>query len=255
MASGMAERIAAEQSRELLGSFLEPATLEERLEGLNSTTQEFMDTEGRWVRLRFIVIKRSTAGKLQRVLMAFEFIDEDRKRQETLRKLSETDLMTGIRNRGSGERLVRQCMAEGRKGLFCLMDADKFKSINDTFGHSVGDKVIIAIADCLRKTFRDSDVVFRLGGDEFCVYAEGVDNKAIAQKILQRLFDKINSIEISEIGTRRISLSVGATFYLASHRDSFEAMYQRADEGTYSSKKSSGNMSTFVLQETGGTLR
>ena len=251
LAADIPDRMAAEQSRELLGPFLDPTTLEERLAGLDSITQEFMDMEERWVRLRFIVIRRSDEGKLQRVLMAFESIDEDRKRQENLRRLSETDLMTGIRNRGSGERLVRKCMAEGRKGFFCLMDADKFKSINDTFGHGVGDKVIIAIADCLKKAFRDSDIVFRLGGDEFCAYAEGVDSEEIADKILQRLFNNIKAIQIPELGTRQISLSVGATFYPATRRDSFEEMYQRADTGTYTSKKTSGNVSTFVLQETG----
>ena len=249
LAEGMADRIAAEQSRSLLASFLDPSTLEQRLAGLNSITQEFMDMEERWVRLRFTVIRRDADGRLHRVLMAFESIDEDKRRQENLRKLSETDSMTGIRNRGSGERLVRQCMAEGRKGFFCLMDADKFKQINDTFGHSTGDKVIIAIADCLKRAFRDSDIVFRLGGDEFCAYAEGVDSEPIAQKILQRLFDNINNLRIPKLGTRRISLSVGATFYPATHRDSFEAMYQRADEGTYSSKKTEGNKSTFVLQK------
>ena len=54
--------------------------------------------------------------------------------------------------------------------MFCLIDCDKFKSINDTYGHSVGDKVIIAVAEKLRKTCRDSDVVLRLGGDEFAIF-------------------------------------------------------------------------------------
>ncbi len=245
---GMADRIAAEQSRGVLAPFLDPDTLGERLNNLNSITQEFMDMNERWVRLRFTVIRRHPDGSLKRVLMAFESIDEDKKRQETLRKLSETDLMTGIRNRGSGERLIRQAMAEGRKGMFCLMDADKFKFINDTFGHNTGDKVIIAIAESLKKAFRDTDIIFRLGGDEFSAYAEGVDNEKVGVMILERLFSIINSISIPEMGEHKMTLSVGATFYPATRRDSFEAMYQRADEGTYESKKHQGNKYTFKLQ-------
>ncbi len=248
-ALAMAEKMSADQSRDMLKQFMNPETLEERLRDTRYITQEFMDNKERWIRLRFIVINREADGSLHHVLLAFESIDEDRKRQEKLRKLSETDLMTGIRNRGSGERLIRRAMAERRSGMFCLMDADKFKSINDVYGHAVGDKVIIAIADCMKKTFRDSDIIFRLGGDEFSAFSEGVNDETIAQRIIKRLFDNIDRIAIPELQDRKISLSVGVTFYPATHADSFEAMYQRADSGTYESKKEAGNKATFILQK------
>ncbi|MBQ9451671.1 MAG: GGDEF domain-containing protein [Desulfovibrio sp.] len=248
-ALAMAEKMSADQSRDMLKQFMNPETLEERLRDTRYITQEFMDDKERWIRLRFIVINREADGSLHHVLLAFESIDEDRKRQEKLRKLSETDLMTGIRNRGSGERLIRRAMAERRSGMFCLMDADKFKSINDVYGHAVGDKVIIAIADCMKKTFRDSDIIFRLGGDEFSAFSEGVNDETIAQRIIKRLFDNIDRIAIPELQDRKITLSVGVTFYPATHADSFEAMYQRADSGTYESKKETGNKATFILQK------
>ena len=248
-ALAMAEKMSADQSRDMLKQFMNPESLEERLRDTRYITQEFMDDKERWIRLRFIVINREADGSLHHVLLAFESIDEDRKRQEKLRKLSETDLMTGIRNRGSGERLIRRAMAERRSGMFCLMDADKFKSINDVYGHAVGDKVIIAIADCMKKTFRDSDIIFRLGGDEFSAFSEGVNDETIAQRIIKRLFDNIDRIVIPELQDRKITLSVGVTFYPATHADSFEAMYQRADSGTYESKKETGNKATFILQK------
>ncbi|MBO4369017.1 MAG: GGDEF domain-containing protein, partial [Desulfovibrio sp.] len=213
--ASFAEKLAASQSQDLLTQFMDTETLEERLKGVNYITQEFMDKKEQWIRLRIIVIERNVAGSLRHILLAFESIDEDRKRQEKLRLLSETDLMTGIRNRGSGERLVRRAMAERRSGMFCLMDADKFKSINDQYGHAVGDKVIIAIAEAMKKTFRDSDIIFRLGGDEFSSFSEGVTDKEIGGRILQRLFTNINKIEIPELLDRKISLSVGVTFYPA----------------------------------------
>lgn len=241
------DKISADQSKDLMKIFMNPETLEERLNGVNSISQEFMAKNEKWMRIRFIVIDRDEEEKLHHIMMAFESIDEDRKRQEKLRQLSETDMMTGIRNRGSGESLTRKAMAEGRKGMFCLMDADKFKSINDTFGHSVGDKVIVAIADCLKKTFRESDIVFRLGGDEFAIFSEGVTNEEIGRSIFNRLFKHIEKVEIKELDNRKIELSVGAVFYPATKEDSFEAMYQRADRGTYKSKKIAGNTVTFEV--------
>lgn len=242
-----AERMSAAQSKEIMKSFMDVNTLEERLSGVNSISQEFMDDRNRWIRLRFIKIDEDENGGLYHILLAFESIDEDRRRQEKLRRLSETDMMTGIRNRGSGENMIRQAMAEGRKGMFCLMDADKFKSINDNYGHAVGDKVIKEIANALSRTFRDSDVVFRLGGDEFAVFSEGVVTEDIGRRIMERLFKKISAIEIPELCGRKIELSVGASFYPATQEDSFEDLYRRADNGTYESKTSLGNAVTFKV--------
>ncbi len=243
------EKISSDQSRHLMVGFMDPATLEERLAGVNSISHEFLDQRDCWMRVRFIVVDRDTEGHLQRVILAFESIDEDRKQQERLRELSEMDMMTGIRNRGSGEALVRKKMADGTKGMFCLLDADKFKTINDTYGHAVGDKVIIAIADCLQTTFRDSDVVFRLGGDEFAVFAEGVNDTEIAENIMERLFCNLGKITIPELGERKICVSAGGTFYPANRNDSFEALYARSDAGLYESKKTEGSHVTFRLQQ------
>ncbi len=239
------EMMAITQSKEMVKNFTDATTFEEKFKNTNTIALEFMDEKSRWIRLRFIVVDRDKEGLLHHILMVIESIDEDKKRQERLRKLSETDMMTGIRNRGSGESLIKQAMAEGKKGMFCLLDADKFKSINDTYGHIVGDKVIIAIASCLQKTFRDSDIVFRLGGDEFAVFSDGVVTEEIGNRIMSRLFDSINHIDIPELDGRKIEISVRASFYPATKEDSFEALYKRADSGTYESKKKTGNIVTF----------
>ncbi len=246
------EKISSDQSRHLMVGFMDPETLEERLAGVNSISHEFLDYRDCWMRVRFIVVDRNAEGKLLHAILAFESIDEDRKQQERLRELSEMDMMTGIRNRGSGEALVRKKMADGVKGMFCLMDADKFKSINDTYGHAVGDKVLIAVADCLQTTFRDSDVVFRLGGDEFAVFAEGVNDIEIGEHIMERLFNNLGKITIPELEGRKICISAGGTFYPANRNDSFEALYARSDSGLYESKKTEGNCVTFHLQEAAG---
>ena len=125
------------------------------------------------------------------------------------------------------------------------MDADKFKSINDNYGHDVGDKVIKAIADCLKKTFRNTDITMRLGGDEFAVYFIGVLTEIRGELFIEDLFEEIDAINIPELGDRKITISLGAAFFSVDEKLSFEEIYKRADSAAYESKKISGNVYSF----------
>ena len=241
-----AEKMCAEHFRDMLKSFLDVDTLYERMENVNTISCEFVDDKDRWVRMRYIALKRDESGHMTQLLLAIESIDDDKKKQEKLRVLSETDRMTGIMNRGSGEQRIREKLSTADGGMFCLMDADKFKYVNDTFGHSVGDKVLIAIAHTLKDSFRDSDVVFRLGGDEFAAFAVGVKDSDIGMIIMDRFFKKLDLIDIPELKGHKISVSVGAAFYDSETHEPFEKLYERADKGTYQSKKTTGNMVTFM---------
>ncbi len=98
-------------------------------------------------------------------VMNIDKIVSDAREKEKLIVLSETDRMTGLLNRISGELKVEENLKQGKGGLFILLDIDHFKSFNDTFGHDVGDKVIINVANCLKTAFREHDILFRLGGD------------------------------------------------------------------------------------------
>ena len=124
--------------------------------------------------------------------------------------------------------------------MFCLIDCDKFKSINDTYGHSVGDKVIIAVAEKLRKTCRDSDVVLRLGGDEFAIFMPKMLERTVAEKFFERFFENIRQIDIIEMPGKCIEISLGACFYDGYEEVSFEQLYRKADRAMYQSKKQKG---------------
>ncbi|MBR0148285.1 MAG: diguanylate cyclase, partial [Lachnospiraceae bacterium] len=160
-----------DRSREEILNFTDFNTLSERLGNSNTITCEFMNPEKEWNRARFVVVERDNDGTLLSVLFMVETIDEEKKARDRLLYLSETDSMTGINNRGSGENKVRKLLLDGDGGMFMLLDVDKFKSINDTYGHAAGDKVLISIAECMRRAFRNNDVMMRLGGDEFAAFA------------------------------------------------------------------------------------
>jgi diguanylate cyclase (GGDEF)-like protein len=128
-------------------------------------------------------------------------------------------------------------ISKGTKGLFVLMDVDDFKTVNDNYGHDVGDLVIIAVADALKNTFRDIDVVFRLGGDEFAVYIPGVTDDDVRDYLVERIRSGIGRIDIPEMENRPVTASIGTSYFHSKEDDSFEELYQRADHKMYEEKR------------------
>ncbi|MDO4805047.1 MAG: diguanylate cyclase [Lachnospiraceae bacterium] len=173
-------------------------------------------------------------------------VEQEEKRGKEYKMLSETDRMTGLLDHVSGKRKVDELLASEATGAFLELDIDDFKSINDTCGHQVGDLAIIAVADALHNSFRADDIVIRLGGDEFGVFAVGIVDPGTAGRIIGRLFRRIESIEIAELNGRKVSVSAGVA--LSNGKDAtFDALYARADNAMYLSKKSPGNCLTFSM--------
>ena len=172
-------------------------------------------------------------------------VDEAQKEGEKLQALSETDRMTGLFDRVSGERKVNALIEEGNDGVFLEMDIDHFKAINDTCGHQTGDIVIHAVADALRGAFRTNDVLMRLGGDEFGVFAVGINSREMSEAIVYRFFSRVNNLVIPELRGEKLCISVGAALSPGDRRLSFHELYGIADDALYTSKKASGSSLTF----------
>ncbi len=179
-------------------------------------------------------------------VMNIDKIVNDAKEKEKLIVLSETDRMTGLLNRVCGELKVEDSLRNGNGGLFILLDIDNFKNINDTLGHGVGDQVIIKVASCLKAAFREHDIVFRLGGDEFSAYAAEVHDKKVASAIIKRFINNLKTIAIPELGDDPITASIGATIVNAGEPADFADNYKLIDKGVYESKKFKGSHVTFM---------
>lgn len=182
----------------------------------------------------------------EKVLMiSLTDITEKKIAEKKLMILSETDALTGISNRRSGERRITDALIERENGMFIIMDANKFKYVNDTYGHEVGDLVLKAIADAMVKTFRTSDILVRLGGDEFVVFALGIKDREIGQLVVDRFFKNIEAIDIPELNGYKISMSLGAV--IRTEEDNFDSLYKKADNLMYESKTKGGNAVEFLV--------
>lgn len=233
-------------------AMLKAMKMEEVLRNLNIKSEYVMGyrvVDGGEIHFfQFKYIKMLINENEYKIVAAFKNVDDfvnAAKERESLIILSETDMMTGLLNRGSGEKKAGNSIKSGNGGMLCILDIDKFKDINDTYGHSVGDKVIVSVAKCLKDAFREKDIVFRLGGDEFAVFAMGEISEESGHKIFERFFKKLDEIKIPEIGERKIYTSVGAIIIEESGESSFDELYKCADRCVYKSKKTFGNMVNF----------
>ena len=218
--------------------FVDLSTLDRRLMETNTIVIGIVSG---WCRERFIKVDSDEKGRPWHVLYCVEVIDEQKRREKKLLYLSETDSMTGINNRGSGERKITEFLEKKKGGLFCLLDCDKFKKINDTYGHAVGDTVLIKLAAVLQRACRENDIVMRLGGDEFAMYLPGMPDKAQAESFFKRLFTQIDKISIPEMQGEKINVSLGASLCSDKDRATFDTLYREADAAMYESKKIVGN--------------
>jgi diguanylate cyclase (GGDEF)-like protein len=132
------------------------------------------------------------------------------------------------------ERLIARVDRYGVRGAMLFVDVDGLKIINDTFGHRAGDEALIQVANLLAKGVRHSDVVARIGGDEFGILLENSDEPA-AHETAARLIDQISSCEVLHDG-EALPLSVAIGVGMIDSLDTPDAVMERADEAMYRRK-------------------
>lgn len=163
--------------------------------------------------------------------------------KRTLKAISRTDSLTGLLNHGSWKDLLHicfeQCQHDQSAATLALIDIDHFKTINDTYGHIIGDSVLRQLSKELRDNLRSEDFAGRYGGDEFCVI---LPNRSLTQtqEIMERLRVVFSQYQHSEAPELNVSLSIG----LASYRPDLEdaAMWlNEADKALYIAKKTGRN--------------
>ncbi len=155
-------------------------------------------------------------------------------------QLATLDELTLISNRRGFITLAEHALQVSRRknwpATLLLFDLNKFKPINDTFGHAEGDRALISFANVMRKTFRDSDVFARIGGDEFAALLTDTDESAVAT-VLKRFADEIETINHAEKRGYDIRYSVGSVSFPAGSVVNIDSMMAEADARMYENKR------------------
>ena len=134
-------------------------------------------------------------------LLILYIVYENHTRNKELLKYAQTDALTGLYNKETTEQLTDELLSEdeNKSHAFLILDVDCFKQINDIYGHVVGDRVLQKFGKLLKSTFREGDILGRIGGDEFVVIMKNIQTKDMATKKAGELLAKTQAYKIDEL--------------------------------------------------------
>ena len=185
-------------------------------------------------------LMRNDAGEVFAVLSSGVDISSQLKAEAQLRIRAALDPLTGVLNRREGvaalESAVAQCAAEGKPATVCLVDLNKLKYVNDNFGHGEGDEVIIQTVRIITCNIKKTDVVFRLGGDEFLIVFKNC-NSELAEMALNRIDGEREKHNATCGKPYNIGWCYGIEEWNAQTSGTVEDLIRRADEKMYHRKK------------------
>jgi diguanylate cyclase (GGDEF)-like protein len=178
----------------------------------------------------------------------FRFSIADESQELLLRQLYEasvTDALTGANNREHFDSQLRMELSYARRHntdlSLLLFDVDHFKRVNDTYGHPIGDEVLIEIARAVRRLVRNEDVFARYGGEEFALILRGIDITG-ARAAGERLRTQVEKLSIaSDRGPITVTISVGCASLLTASEPTTEMLVQTADRRLYAGKNAGRN--------------
>lgn len=195
-----------------------------------------------------ISVMRDESGEIRFHIAHFSDVSAERAAEAKLHHMAHHDMLTGLSNRVSLKDRLEHALAlarrESSRVALLFIDLDRFKSINDTLGHHVGDELLIAVSQRLRQCVRESDLVARLGGDEFVVMLPGLDQSAAAASVAEKIVASIGEPYLIGAHTLYTTPSVGIAIYPEDGADG-ESLMRNADAAMYHAKSAGRNNFQF----------
>ncbi len=210
-----------------------------------------VDGSIRWVHDRAFPV-RDAEGRIYRIAGIAEDVTDRKHAEERLEHLAHYDTLTNLPNRALFYDRLKQTLAQARRNRWTMgvmfIDADRFKNVNDTLGHAVGDQLLQQIARRLTQSVRSDDTVGRLGGDEFAIVlstlASAQDATLVAQKIMAT-FTEPYKLEGAEV---YVTVSIGITLFPDDSSD-HDVLIKNADTAMYRAKEIGRNSYQFYRPE------
>lgn len=179
------------------------------------------------------------AGDISHFVCVMSDITEQKRTFDTIRFQALHDTLTKLPNRTHFEARAGKALSRARHkgGLFAILfiDLDNFKPINDTHGHLLGDKLLISLAEKLSSALRPSDMVSRLGGDEFLVLADELSKREEAHQLAERIMQMVSTPIVIDDIELQVSASIGISIY-PSQGDDIDDLIHTADQAMYHAK-------------------
>ncbi|WP_313070248.1 EAL domain-containing protein [Melaminivora sp.] len=198
----------------------------------------------RWIRSLGKVVSWSAEGEPQRMVGMTIDVTSQRAQEQQLERMAHYDALTGLANRVLLERRLRegmqQCDAYGTQLGVGYLDLDGFKPINDRLGHAAGDRLLVQVAERLKRTVRLSDCVARLGGDEFVILLHGLPGHAACEQRMRALLESIAMPYILDGERVMLTASIGYTLYPDDGADG-DTLLRHADQAMYIAKQAGRN--------------
>ncbi|MCR4651695.1 MAG: GGDEF domain-containing protein [Lachnospiraceae bacterium] len=219
---------------------------------INATNiDSMMDSEMRPARKLFIGLAIAI-GMVILLICTISLISKFRfnEQNKNLANKADTDLLTEVNNKMATERKIQQYIDENpdTQCLMFMFDVDNFKKINDTMGHAFGDEVLSTLGHQLQNEFRATDIVGRLGGDEFMVFLKNIRSDEQLEKEGTRINNFFHHFKAGDYVKYSATASIGAAVY---PRDgaSFHELYLAADKALYEAKRRGKNQLIFYSKE------
>lgn len=166
-------------------------------------------------------------------------ISERKQQEQIIKYYAYYDSLTELPNRHHFmeklEIAINEAKEKNKVIAMLFIDLDKFKSINDSFGHNVGDKLLLAVGCRLNNIIREGDMVARMGGDEFIIMLKQIDSTDVVYRIVERIHESLNKAYIIEGNEMNITASIGISFYPKDGEDA-ETLLKNSDIAMYMAK-------------------
>lgn len=171
-------------------------------------------------------------------------------KKKELEDKADTDLLTGLTNKLATERKIKDYMAKypNSQSMLFILDVDNFKKINDTMGHAFGDEVLRSLGQQITAIFRATDIIGRVGGDEFMIFLKGVSDDDSVRKEAKKVENFFHNFQAGEYVKYAATASIGVAIFPQEGND-FESLYKAADQGLYKAKKRGKNQLAFYRDE------
>ncbi len=202
--------------------------------------------EGIWHRIKFSVVSDSKGNPVN-FIGTLSDIDKEKKEKTRLIVQAQTDQLTGFFNKISTSLKISEIIKEqpDENGAMFLIDLDDFKELNDTYGHREGDVFLKEFTAKLNLFFRSTDVLGRVGGEEFVIYVNGVgDTTHLIEEKAEQIEKICHSILLPGADNREFSCSIGIARYPQDGKN-YTELYERADKAMYSVKHNGKNDFAF----------